>query len=230
VADGEEEIGPVPAPSMQNAPVPAPSMSPGGPPPSRSSISALLGVLLVIAVAGVSVGVLVAVSGSSHPNTAVESRPPTTTVSTSPARRAGLVYLSRLGASGGDTPTVGDARLDGHDYPNSLLYENVDEAPSSAASCESQSSCHATSYELSGRFTQFLATLGTETRGSPAEQRGYVRWSVMVDGRPTEGILAPSSAPEAIDVPVGGADSLELRVIVEDGFAGTIVWGNARVH
>jgi hypothetical protein len=205
--------------------------APSGRPPSRNSISALLGVLLaVIAVAGVSVGVLVAVSGSSHPNTGVESRSTTTTVSTSPAPRAGLVYLSRLGASGGDTPMVGDARLDGHDYPNSLLYENVDEVPSIAASCESQSSCRATSYELSGRFTQFLATLGTETRGSPAEQRGYVRWSVVVDGRPTEGILAPSSAPEAIDVPVGGTDSLELRVIVEDGFVGTIVWGNARVH
>jgi NPCBM/NEW2 domain len=234
VAEGEEEIGPVPAPSTHNTvPVPAPFMppggSPGGRPPARNSISALLGVLLaVIAVAGITVGALVAVGGGSRSSRTSIATEPGSTSTTSTAR---LVYLSRLVPSGGDTPMVGNARLDGHDYPNSLLYENVDEVPSIAASCDSQAFCRATSYELGGRFTQFLATLGTETGGSPAEQRGYLRWSVVVDGTPaTEGTLTPRSALDSIDVPLAGADNLALRVIVEDGFAGTIVWGNARVH
>jgi len=162
---------------------------------------------------------------------------PTNTTSTEPTNSTStesnteVVYLSRLQPSGGDTPSAGDAPLNGHDYPDSLLYENVGIAPSIADACEAQASCRATSYVLVSPFTRFQATLGAETRGASGESLRHVHWSVVVDGKPAEeGDISPNSAPHPIEVHLAGASNLELRVIVENGFGGTIVWGNARVY
>ena len=220
MANGEEEIGPVPAPAARHG------GSPRGRPPSWSSIPALLGVLIAVtAVAGAGVGLLANGGGSSGSGAHTVS---SSTTSTSPGSAA-EVYLSRLRPRGGDWPSAGDAQLDGHDYPYSLLYENVGDAPSIAAVCGSRASCRATSYELGGHFTRFQATLGIETRGASV---GYMHWSVVADGTPAEqGVLAPNSPHHSIDVPLAGASNLELQVTVENELVeGTIVWGNARVH
>jgi hypothetical protein len=228
VAYDEEEIGPVPAPPAAAAGHGGASSS--GRPPTWSSIAGLLGVLIAVIVGA---SVVVPGGGSSHSHTS--SSPTSTTTSSHPEPTSELVYLGRLQPSGGDIPAVGDAQLAGHDYPISLLYEDIGSTPSIAAACESQASCRATSYELGGRFTRFQATLGllgTATGGNSGESQGQVQhWSVVVDGSLVKlGDLTPNSAPDSIDVPLSGARNLELRMIAEPGLEGTIVWGNARVY
>jgi hypothetical protein len=64
------------------------------------------------------------------------------------------------------------------------------------------------------------------------ESQGQVeRWSVVLDGRTVkQGEVMPYSRPDSIDVPLSGALRLELRMIAEPEFEGTIAWGDARVH
>jgi hypothetical protein len=189
----------------------------------------LLGLLGVIAVVTTLVS-LVTGGGANHP---ASTAPATRT--TAPSEPTELVYLGRLRPDGGDIPVVGDARLAGHSYPISLLYRDLGSTPSIATGCYSQTSCRATSYELGGRFKRFQATVGqvgTATGADAGEAQGQVeRWSVAVDGRTVkQGELTPHSRPDSIDVPLSGALELELQMIAEPEFEGTIVWGDARVH
>jgi hypothetical protein len=196
-----------------------------------SGLLALLGVIVAVtALVSTGVSLLSTGGGSTHHPTSTAS-----TTATSTSEPTELVYLGRLQPGRGDIPEVGDSRLAGHSYPISLLYQDIGSTPSIAAACESQTSCRATSYELSGRFTRFQATVGrvgTVTGANSGESQGQMeRWSVVVDGRTVkQGELMPYSRPDAIDVPLSGALQLELRMIAEPEFEGTIVWGDARAH
>ena len=197
-------------------------------------MSGLLGLLgaiaAVTALVGASASLVTTGGGSPHPTSTAS-----TTGTTTSSKPTELVYLGRLQPVVGDIPEVGDARLAGHSYPISLLYQDIGSIPSIAAACESQNSCRATSYELSGRFTRFQATVGrvgTATGANSGESQGQVeRWSVVVDGITVkQGELMPYSRPDSIDVPLSGALRLELWMIVEPEFEGIIAWGDARVH
>lgn len=230
MVNGEEEIGPVPAPPA--APMAHAAGSPPSGPPGQSSRSRVLRLLGVIVI-------VTALVGGGASLTITENHPTSTTTTTGPTTSTSesteLAYLGRLQPSEGDIPDVREVRLAGRTYPFSLLYEDIGSTPSVAASCESQTSCRATSYELNGRFTRFQATVGrvgTATGASSGESQGQVeRWSVLLDGRMVkQGEVMPSSRPDSVDVPLSGALRLELRMIAEPEFEGNIAWGDARVH
>jgi len=187
---------------------------------------------VIVVTALVGAGVSLVTTGGGSPNNRTAA--PTTGTATSPSELTELVYLGRLQPVVGDIPEVSDARLDGHNYPISLLYQDIGSTPSVAAACESQTSCRATSYELTGRFTRFQATVGlvgTTAGANSGESQGQERWSVVLDGRTAkQGEVVPYSRPDSIDVPLSGALRLELRMVAEPEFEGTIAWGDARVH
>ena len=176
-------------------------------------------------VAGIVIAVVLATSGG--PSTTTPPPPPKPPVTT-----ASPSYLSALMPTQGDTPSRGDIQLGGADFPNSIFYEDVASAQSTASACQnSLADCRDTFYELGGRYKTFTASFGLTQGGNPAFT-AQGNWAVSVGGQVIkQGTVPANSAPEPIDVSVSGGQVLELRTIVHEaiGDTSTAVWGNAHI-
>lgn len=144
------------------------------------------------------------------------------------------VFLEELHPSGGDTPEIGDAELDGRSFRHSVFYEEIGEA-SRTGPCEEMSNCRATFYELGGGYETFTASFGLFAYGSSAA--GFLptaEWRVGVDGRVLDrGHVEANEPPEAVSVETSGGQVLELQVNVSEpgiGESNTAVWGNAHLR
>lgn len=138
------------------------------------------------------------------------------------------VFLSELTPSGGDPVSPGDGQIAGHDFPHSLIYENFGSKQSVANSCSAEpSQCHATTFELPGSYRSFTATV------SVAERNNYnpvLHWQVWANGQILKQSKVASGTAASIHVELNGAQSIELRVILEELFdEPTVIWGNALV-
>lgn len=144
------------------------------------------------------------------------------------------VFLEQLHPSGGDTPELGDAELDGRSFPHSVFYEEIGE-PSPSGPCEEIDNCRATFYELDGGYETFTASFGLYAHGSSAAGLlPTAEWKVGTDGKVLDrGRVVANKPPEAVSAEVGGAQVLELQVEVQEpgiGESNTAVWGNAHLR
>jgi len=91
-------------------------------------------------------------------------------------------------------------------------------------------SASAVSYELGGRYKQFVAVIGIDDAVRP---RGSVVFRVLADGKEAynSGAVTGRDEPAAIDVPIAGAQELSLIVdFAQDGDLGDHAdWADARV-
>jgi hypothetical protein len=138
------------------------------------------------------------------------------------------VFLSDLTPSGGDPVSPGDGQIAGRDFPHSLVYENFGNKQSVASSCSAEpSQCHATTFELPGSYKSFTATV------SVAERNTYnpvLHWQVWANGHVLKQSKVASGTAARIRVELNGAQSIELRVILEELYdEPTVIWGNALV-
>lgn len=200
-------------------------------------------ILVVLAVLTLLIGVPAAVRAlhSSSDKASAGAAPPTGTTSDGTATTGGEgqgahppVFLEELHPSGGDTPEIGDAELDGRPFRHSVFYEEIGE-PSRSGPCEESENCRATFYELGGGYETFTASFGLFAHGSSAAGLlPTAEWKVGTDGKVLDrGHVEANKPPEAISVEVSGGQVLELQVEVQEpgiGESNTAVWGNAHLR
>lgn len=170
---------------------------------------------------------------SSTSSSSTTSTSTTSTTQTKPATpRPKPRYLISLTPTGGDEPQTGDIQLAGRDFRHSLWYPDPFAIPSTASGCETLSiPCRATSYDLPPGYREFTATVGVNEDADNIP--GQWQWYVVLDGQVKRQGSVPSFTSRPVDVQLGSARILELRLSDTSADSGpdqTYVWGDARVQ
>ena len=228
------------APGLDTAPDQSPEPTKGG---RRRLVAGIVAAALIILVAG-SVGAY-ALLGSSKPShslaVAAATSPaqtvlPTTQPSLTPAPTptplaptltpnaapapsptAGPVtYLMNLGwSTGSDAPSNrGVDTMNGKTFNYSLIYNGSYQT-------------YNTIYALEASYSEFTATLGlADHLASSCDNSGTAVFQVQIDGITEKTITVPQGHNDVIELPVSGAQQLQLTTIGSDGNCDA-VWGNA---
>lgn len=195
-----------------------------------------LGTALILLAIGGSYKIGTSNSPSSVATTVVHTTTVTRTITTpsppesTPTPPSDGHYLKTLAVSSGDAPTPGDIHLAGHNFADSVFYEKLGEAQSTAKWCAGEPyMCRATAYEIGGKYHSFTAVLGlTEISSSTP----HAQWQVVVDGVVEKSNPVPVNTALPVNVSIAGGHLLELRVKVEEASIAdsvTIIWGDAKV-
>jgi hypothetical protein len=140
-------------------------------------------------------------------------------------------FLSELNPEG-DRPQTGNPEYRGRELANSIFYENITTAQSTASPCEDapEAYCRATNYQLGGRNNVFTCKFAVEAHST---YNNGTHWRVSVDGHVLkEGAFQPNSAAEPLSVRLEGGETLELRVTTDEpGLSEPkVIWGDATIR